>query len=555
MSRAAHARSPDTASAEIKVSLVVPVYNPGRHINGLLRSLGRQTLPADQFEVIFVDDESTDGTADRLEALAAHRQNFRVIRIPHSGWPGRPRNVGVDAARGEYVLFVDNDDLLGAEALHRLTDYASANNSDIVVGKEVRRNLHVSSAGLFSVNRPNATLEDDPLLELLTPHKMFRRSFLVENGLRYLEGPRRLEDHPFVAKAYFRANVISVLSDYPCYYWVTRRDRSNAGLRPCDWAEWYGFMRDALDVVEEHTEPGPMRDRLLAHWYRSKGLRQIPRAVSTDGANGRGQLEALAKLAAERFPPSVDHYLPAAPRVRSHLLRTGEFELLTCLARAEYPMRLEHQLTRVRGMDGELEFQARAHLTYVNGSPVRVERRDGRDYWIPPVELGDAVPAELLDFTEGASRPTVDLTVRRNRTHQVFALPREVEPFEPDADGTARLGGVCTARLNPATLQAGRPLSGGIWGLRVQVNACGWFVHDAVSAAHASRRDWPFNALLGNPRAVVPYPNRRGTVSIDVFKPRGRLARTRVPALWRRLRHVPAVDSAIGLLPRRARAS
>jgi hypothetical protein len=170
------------------------------------------------------------------------------------------------------------------------------------------------------------------------------------------------------------------------------------------------------------------------------------------------------------------------------------------------------------------------------------------------VELGDAVPGELLDFTTGSSRPVVELTVRRHRTHQVFALPREVDAFEPDADGTARLGGVCTARLNPATLQAGMPLSGGIWELRVQVNACGWFVHDTVSAAHVSLADWPLHAVLGKPRAVVPYPNRRGTVSIDVFKPSGRLARTRVPALWRRLRRLPAVDAAMTRLPRRSRA-
>src|SRR3954462_10078084 len=104
----------------IKVSVVVPVYNPGRHIERLLASLRRQSLPADEFEVIFVDDGSTDGTRERLDALAAEIANFQVIAIPRSGWPGRPRNVGIDAARGEYVQFVDNDDELGNEALERL---------------------------------------------------------------------------------------------------------------------------------------------------------------------------------------------------------------------------------------------------------------------------------------------------------------------------------------------------------------------------------------------------------------------------------------------------
>ena len=62
--------------------------------------------------MIFVDDGSTDGTRRRLDALAAEHDHVRVEHIPNSGWPGRPRNVGLDLARGEFVYFVDNDDWL-----------------------------------------------------------------------------------------------------------------------------------------------------------------------------------------------------------------------------------------------------------------------------------------------------------------------------------------------------------------------------------------------------------------------------------------------------------
>jgi poly(ribitol-phosphate) beta-N-acetylglucosaminyltransferase len=85
----------------VKVSVVVPVYNPGANIDDLLRSLAAQSLPADEYEAIFVDDGSTDGTGARLDALAAEQPNVRVEHIPNSGWPGRPRNVGTDLARGD----------------------------------------------------------------------------------------------------------------------------------------------------------------------------------------------------------------------------------------------------------------------------------------------------------------------------------------------------------------------------------------------------------------------------------------------------------------------
>ena len=104
----------------VKVSVIVPVYNPGSNIDECISSLLGQSLPADEYEVIFVDDGSTDETPARLDELARTHENIRVEHIPNSGWPGRPRNIGIDLARGEYVYFVDNDDWLGSEALERL---------------------------------------------------------------------------------------------------------------------------------------------------------------------------------------------------------------------------------------------------------------------------------------------------------------------------------------------------------------------------------------------------------------------------------------------------
>src|SRR3954471_10281856 len=118
----------------IKLSVVVPVYNPGTYIEPCIRSILEQSLPVDEYEAIFVDDGSTDETPARLDALAEQHANFRVLPLPISGLPGSPRNVGIDNARGKFVYFVDNDDWLGPEALKRLYDFAVANSSDVVVG-------------------------------------------------------------------------------------------------------------------------------------------------------------------------------------------------------------------------------------------------------------------------------------------------------------------------------------------------------------------------------------------------------------------------------------
>src|SRR5882757_4395182 len=117
------------------VSVVIPTYNSGRYLDPGIESLLAQTLPPDEFEIILVDDGSTDGTPEHLDDLAARHLNVVVIHSEHSGWAGRPRNIGIERARGEFIQFVDQDDRMSPNALHRLTDMGRRNGSDIVLGK------------------------------------------------------------------------------------------------------------------------------------------------------------------------------------------------------------------------------------------------------------------------------------------------------------------------------------------------------------------------------------------------------------------------------------
>ena len=119
----------------MKVSVVVPVFNTGEDLSRCVDSVLAQSL--DDYEVIFADDGSTDGTEKRLDELEAAHDHVRVLHLPASGGPGGPRNAGVDAARGDYVYFLDDDDWLGPEALARMHAMAVRNDSDIVIGKMV----------------------------------------------------------------------------------------------------------------------------------------------------------------------------------------------------------------------------------------------------------------------------------------------------------------------------------------------------------------------------------------------------------------------------------
>jgi cellulose synthase/poly-beta-1,6-N-acetylglucosamine synthase-like glycosyltransferase len=86
------------------ISVVVPAFEASTQIERCLAALACQTLPAEQYEVIVVDDGSTDDTANRASRGAA-----RVVRLPRNQGPAQARNAGLAAARGELVVFTDSD--------------------------------------------------------------------------------------------------------------------------------------------------------------------------------------------------------------------------------------------------------------------------------------------------------------------------------------------------------------------------------------------------------------------------------------------------------------
>jgi cellulose synthase/poly-beta-1,6-N-acetylglucosamine synthase-like glycosyltransferase len=131
------------------VSVVIPVYNAMPFLTELLNSLEAQDLKPEEFEVIAVDDGSTDFGGEILDVYAKRNSNFIALHQENSGWPGKPRNVGIENARGEYVFFIDSDDRLGPQALRRMTSFALEQDVDVLVPKMVGLDGRRVQAKLF----------------------------------------------------------------------------------------------------------------------------------------------------------------------------------------------------------------------------------------------------------------------------------------------------------------------------------------------------------------------------------------------------------------------
>jgi glycosyltransferase involved in cell wall biosynthesis len=502
------------SEGRLEASVVVPVYNPGSDIDDCIRTLLDQSLPSDAYELIFVDDGSTDGTGARLDELAASHPNVRVEHIPNSGWPGKPRNVGIDMARGEYVYFVDNDDWLEHHALERLLETARRNDADVVIGKVVGHGKYVPR-GLFLENRDEISLESRALLGLLTPHKLFRKALLDEHGIRFPEGRRRLEDHLFVMHVYFHAHRISVLADQPIYHWVMRKGDNNASYQAFDPVGYYGNVREVLDLIDEHTEPGEFRDRLALHWYRGKMLQRVggPNFPKRTPEHRRALVEEVRKLSLERYPPTVADKLPFNLRVRSYLLREGSYESLEALGETEAALKARVEVGKSRDSDdGVRTVQWKGRMRGAGG-PLALRRRGDRVYWLTPETVVDELPDKLLDVTIAVFKPTVQILLRNTADRTEFVLPSEVDSrlvaidkSDPDTV-TAQLSGEAT--IDPRTAAAGSPLPAGEWELLAVVNLLGF---TNTTKVRRGRRRVPVTvtstagALAADPNSPKPKP-------------------------------------------------
>ncbi len=458
--------------------MIVPVYNPGSNMDDLVRSLLGQSLPADSYEAIFVDDGSTDGTGERLDALAAEHAVIRVRHIPNSGWPSRPRNIGTDMAHGEYVLYVDNDDYLAPEALERMYDRAVADGADVLVGKVVGHDKFVAR-DLFRENRAHVTVAWEPLIRLLSPHKLFRRAFLDEHAIRFPEDTRRLEDHVFVMKAFFAAqDRISILADYPCYHWMLRPAKDNASFARMEPVSYFNSLRQVLDVVEANTAPASReRERLLAHWYRSKALWRLTGAVflRRDEDFNRAIYDEVLRITRERFPPELDRFLPFGLRMRSHVLRNDDLDGIYAMARFEAGLRARIRVTGLRytGDGADVSFEARLR------GGLQVVRDGERQLWQPPEELRPHLRGADLDVTRSVGHAIVQPLLRAvsDKTENVL---------DPEMDVRVERGiPVVGARVRvPAGLDSGE------WQLVVPVRIMG-FHHTAMTVRQGDARPAP----------------------------------------------------------------
>ncbi|WP_026932108.1 glycosyltransferase family 2 protein [Glycomyces tenuis] len=279
------------------VTVIMAVYNTMPYLSETLESLLSQTIGADRFELIAVDDGSTDGSGEELDRYAAKfPDTVTVVHQENSGGPAAPSNLAIERASGRYMFFIGADDHLGPEALERMVAAADEYESDVLVAKMVGVNGKGVSKQAFAKSGPDVGLYDSKLPWALSNTKLFRRELIEDHRLRYPEDMPFGSDQPFTIEAMVKAGRISVLDDYDYYFAVRRADGSNITYSS-DHRRRLECAARIMDFTAELLPPGAERDALLQrHFYVElcnllrSDLLELDEAVQRDVVDGVGAL-------------------------------------------------------------------------------------------------------------------------------------------------------------------------------------------------------------------------------------------------------------------------
>lgn len=207
------------------ISVITPNYNGERWLDDCLQSIAGQTLSQDSIEVILIDDGSNDSSREIADSYKSDIPGLRNIWHEHTGMPGKLRNLGIEKALGDYVLFLDSDDFLGLEALERLGDFTDNNPSDLVAFQLEGLNRRVPQS-MLKETIYDADVVLSGLYKTLGTWKMCNKDFIRAAGLKFGDLGRG-EDTLFFAEAMLRAEKTSVVSGYPFYTVRGREDSSS----------------------------------------------------------------------------------------------------------------------------------------------------------------------------------------------------------------------------------------------------------------------------------------------------------------------------------------
>lgn len=228
------------------LSLIVPVYNVAPYVEICIRSLYQQDIPVTDYEVIVVDDCSTDNSKDIVIGLQKEFSTLTLIALTENVKLGSARNIGLQHATGKYVWFIDSDDYIQRNILkilvHELNnhqpeilhfDYLVVNNDGSIIPYHTHYTLEMCSGTEFYFDLNELWWEKG----VEAWRRICKKSFLTENSLEFAENVM-FEDSDYSIKMFAVAQKVKHLNMEPYFYRNNSSSITNRPVSPIHLKYW-----------------------------------------------------------------------------------------------------------------------------------------------------------------------------------------------------------------------------------------------------------------------------------------------------------------------------
>lgn len=284
------------------ISIIIPVYNPGRHLTKCLESISKQTYK--NLEIILIDDGSTDGSSRILDEYANADERVICVHQPNGG-VSKARNQGLKIAKGEYIHFPDSDDYLDLDTYEYLINLIKKHNCEVInfehyvtfPDKEIAHSFTSERYGLFDV--AGAQKQFMTGVQFCC-NKLYKRELIYgvneDEKLFFREDIFRGEDTLFAVHAVERANCVW-FDKRPLYHYVQSEESACRGkFRKSQLS--IVLLYDAYEPLYKNKYPDIWKEFLL---FMEENLISIYYDMWADEINYKHEQKRLRTILKEKY--------------------------------------------------------------------------------------------------------------------------------------------------------------------------------------------------------------------------------------------------------------
>ena len=259
-----------------KISLIIPVYNGEKYLKNCIDHILAQTL--EDFEVIFINDRTPDKSMEIIKEYASKDKRIRIINNIRNIGQGASRNKAIKAAKGEYLMFSDQDDWFEPNAFEDAYNQISKNKNDYVIFLYTKHFQESGDTELMDnrikpfedvINEPDIkpwTIKGKSIVSTFAWCQIYNTNFIRKNKIKFSK-QRNGEDTPFCIKARVLANSISILNK-SLYNYRVYEEQTTSRLSK-RYKEMFKVREEAFKAYLKSPHKKEFEDAILIYYIRS----------------------------------------------------------------------------------------------------------------------------------------------------------------------------------------------------------------------------------------------------------------------------------------------